>query len=502
MLRMAQVHYIRDLYEKEDLSLREISRLTKHSFNTVKKYAHQEDWGAKHLPNIEPLSYPVLGDYIPLINEWLEADRKVPKKQRHTMYRIFCRLRDEQGFTGSYSSVKRYVSKRKFVMKQEKEGFLPIAHPPGWGQVDFGKFMFYDKNQSEQAGYALTVSFPYSNKGYTLAFPSQNQECLLEGMKQIFAHIGGVPQRLRFDNMTTAVAQVLKGAERVLTDDFNRFMMHYRFRADFCNPASGNEKGNVENKVGYSRRNAFVPVPTITSFEEFNEYLMGWCEKDARRAHYVRKVPIQELWEEEAVQLLELPKYPFPVFRYSTLTVNKNGFATIDTNRYGLSPSLAGETVQAKIYFDRVEFFYDHHPVGSFKRCYDANKEIYDWTQYVTTLCRKTRAVEHTRFFRMMPQKWQVFLKQNHGKERKNALQLLNEIVTDGNASLCEDALTLAEENGRTDADSIRQCYYLIAKKEYRPDPLKLGAAPMLNYNPNLSVYDGLMGGDLYVRQH
>ena len=145
----------------------------------------------------------------------------------------------------------------------------------------------------EHKGYALTVSFPYSNKGYTQAFPSQKQECLLEGLKRIFEHIGGVPCRIRLDNMTTAVAQVLKGAERVLTDGFMRFMLHYRFHAEFCNPASGNEKGNVENKVGYSRRNAFVPVPTITSFEAFNEQLLAWCEKDAEREHYKHKRPIQ-----------------------------------------------------------------------------------------------------------------------------------------------------------------------------------------------------------------
>ena len=95
-----------------------------------------------------------------------------------------------------------------------------------------------------------------------------------------------------------------------------------------------------------------------------------------------------------------------------------------------------------------------------------------------------------------MPERWQEYLASTAGKERKNALQLLNEIVTDGNSALCDDALELAAENGRTDADSLRQCYYMIAKKEYRPDPLRLGAAPVLNYDPNLSVYDGLMGGE------
>ena len=499
MLRMAQVQYIKDLYENEEVSLREISRRTGHCFETVQKYAYQTDWSESRLPDIEPKSYPVLCDYIPTIDKWLEEDRKVPRKQRHTMKRIYDRLRSECGFQGSYSSVKRYVRKKKYVMKTQREGFLPLDHPMGNGQVDFGEFLYRDAAGLEQKGYALTVSFPYSNKGYTQAFPSQNQECLLEGMKQIFERIGGVPPVLRFDNMTTAVAQVLKGHDRVITDGFSRFMLHYRFQAEFCNPASGNEKGNVENKVGYSRRNAFVPVPTIVSFEDFNEHLWNWCEEDAERKHYKRKVPIQELWQEEAGSLLKLPEYPFPVFRYASLTVNKTGFVTIDTNKYGLSPALAGEIVQAKIFYDHVEFYHAHQMVGRFRRSYKENEEVYDWTQYVSTLCRKPAAIESTRFFRQMPQRWQAYLSSTQGKERKDALRLLKEIVSDGNAELCDDALELASENGRTDADSLRQCYYMIAKKEYRPDPLALGTTPILNYHPNLSAYDGLMGGDMRV---
>ena len=104
---MAQIHYIKDLYENEDLSLREIARRTEHSFATVQKYAYQEDWSGDTLPNVAPEDYPILGAYIPYINEWMEADRKVPRKQRHTARRIYDRLCKEKGYTGSYSSVKR-----------------------------------------------------------------------------------------------------------------------------------------------------------------------------------------------------------------------------------------------------------------------------------------------------------------------------------------------------------------------------------------------------------
>ncbi|MBR3431456.1 MAG: hypothetical protein IKG87_15295 [Clostridia bacterium] len=95
---MAQIHYIKDLYENEDLSLREIARRTQHSFSTVQKYAYQEDWSKDTLPNVAPEDYPILGAYIPYINEWMEADRKVPRKQRHTARRIYDRLCTENGY--------------------------------------------------------------------------------------------------------------------------------------------------------------------------------------------------------------------------------------------------------------------------------------------------------------------------------------------------------------------------------------------------------------------
>ncbi len=496
MLRMAQINYIKDLYENEDVSLREISRRTGHSFQTVQKYAYQENWSAEKLPDLEAEHYPNLEKYIPRIDEWMEADRKLPRKQRHTAMRIYHRLVEEQGYQGSYSSVKRYVRKKKYVLRLAAEGYLPLAQPCGHGQVDFGESLYYDTQGKERKGYALTVSFPQSNKGYTQFFPSQNQECLLEGLKRVFEHIGGVPPRLRFDNLSTAVVKVLEGGERELTEGFTRFMLHYRFHADFCNPAAGNEKGNVENKVGYSRRNAFVPVPTVTSFEEFNKHLWEWCEKDAQRLHYKYKVPIQELWEGDRESLMKLPEYPFPVFRYEALSVNKYGFTVIDTNKYGLAPTLAGKTVQAKIFFDHVEFYHDHQLVGQYRRSYGRDEELYDWTQYVGTLLKKPGAVEHTRFFKQLPQQWQELLAQSRGRERKGALRLLDEIVRDGNAPLCEDALSMAAENGRTDPDSIRQCYYMITRKEFRPEPLELRAStPKLRYDPNLTAYDRLTGG-------
>jgi len=493
VLRMTQVEYIRDLYENEGKSLREIARQTRKDFRTVAKYAQQNNWNPP--VKLKAESYPVMCGYVPVVSEWLEQDEREPRKQRHTAKRIYDRLRDEHGFKGSYSSVKRYVAVKKEEMKKYRESFLPLDHSPGHAQVDFGKFKYYDSAGMDQKGYALIVSFPYSNTGWMQVFQSENQECLLEGLKRVFYHIGGVPVRLRCDNMTAAVAQVLEGAERVISDGFYRFMLHHRFKADFCTPAKGNEKGNVENKVGYTRRNMLVPVPTIIDFDAFNEELLRRCDEDFEREHYERGALIRELWEEEKCHLLTLPEHEYEVFRYESLSVNKSGFVTVDTVKYGLSPEFYGKAVQAKICFDRIEVFYDHSLLKSFRRSYEKNSENSDWKDYLPSLVKKPGATEHTRFFNQMPKQWQEYLKSVKGQERKSALLLLSEIVRDGNESLCDDALEMAGEYGKLDYDNIRQCYLFIAKPENHPKPLRLlTEPPLLNYRPDLSVYDSLTG--------
>jgi hypothetical protein len=168
----------------------------------------------------------------------------------------------------------------------------------------------------------------------------------------------------------------------------------------------------------------------------------------------------------------------------------------VDTVKYGLSPELYGKVVQAKIYFNKIEVFYDHCLLKTCRRSYEKNSENFDWKDYLPSLVKKPGATEHTRFFNQMPKLWQEYLKSVTGRERKSALLLLCEIVKDGNEALCDEALELANEYGKLDSDNIRQCYLLISKPENYPQPLKLGAeTPLLNYCPDLTVYDNLTGG-------
>ena len=150
---MAEQEYIRHLYEDEGKSIREIARMTGCNFRTARKYATKEDWNEERKREVRPESYPVLKEYIPTIDAWLEADRKAPRKQRHTAKRVYDRLRDEKGYRGSYTSVKRYVRRKKQMLRVASEGYVPLAQPEGHAQVDFGEFQYHDGEGRERKGY-------------------------------------------------------------------------------------------------------------------------------------------------------------------------------------------------------------------------------------------------------------------------------------------------------------------------------------------------------------
>jgi len=251
MLTMTNIKYIRDLFEEKGLSLREIARVTGYNFRTIRKYVDKEDWSQ---PVVKRVRQTLIDKYKDDIDEWLISDINAPRKQKHSSKRIFNKLKQKYNneFNISYRTVARYVSLKKKALHQESHGYIPLEHPAGEAQVDFGRAVFLE-NSIRYEGYYVTMSFPYSNGGYIQLFKGANIECLLQGMKNIFEHMEKVPTCIWFDNDKTIVKKILSNGERKVTDAFARFSMHYRFESNFCNPNSGHEKGHVENKVGYTR---------------------------------------------------------------------------------------------------------------------------------------------------------------------------------------------------------------------------------------------------------
>jgi transposase len=204
----------------------------------------------------KPVARPKLGPWLGVVDQILAEDESQSKKQRHTARRIFDRLKTEHAFTGGYTIVKDYVREARL---QHKEVFVPLAHPPGDAQADFGEALATIGGVEQQAHF-LCMDLPHSDDAFVVAFPAENTESFCEGHKQAFAYFGGVPRSILCDNTKIAVKEIAGDGERKPTEEFSRLKSHYLFEAKFGRPAKGNDKGKVEGLVGYARRNFMVPV--------------------------------------------------------------------------------------------------------------------------------------------------------------------------------------------------------------------------------------------------
>src|SRR3954464_15647013 len=221
----------------------------------------------------KPPARPKLDPFTPIINRILEADRSAPPKQRHTAKRIYERLRDEHAYVGGYTIVKDYVREQQ---ARAREMFVPLVHPPGHAQVDFGEAVAVIGGV-RQAIHLFCLDLPQSDACFVKAYPAERTEAFLDGHNAAFAFLGGVPRSILYDNTRLAVAQILGHGERERTRAFAELQSHYLFLDRFGRPGKGNDKGKVEGLVGYARRNFLVPIPTAASFAELNARLERHC---------------------------------------------------------------------------------------------------------------------------------------------------------------------------------------------------------------------------------
>ena len=266
----------------EGMSVREASRVFGLHRDTVRKMlAYSAPPGYRRQ---DPPRRPRLEPFTGVIYTILEADRRVPRKQRHTAKRIFERRRDEYGFGGQHTIVKDHVRERR---RRSQEMFVPLSHSPGHAQCDFGEARVVIGGVERKVHY-FVLDLPRSAGCFVKAYPAETTEAFLDGHVSAFAFRGGAPQSILYDNTRLAVARILGDGRRQRTRAFTELQSHYRFEDRFGRPGKGNNQGKVEGMVGYMRRNFLVPVPSFESFEALNAHLKrSWLGRmDARlRGH-------------------------------------------------------------------------------------------------------------------------------------------------------------------------------------------------------------------------
>lgn len=394
---MVQVEYIRFLYYQQHKSIRAIARELHCSRKTVRKVLNLEDIRDYHYHLEKPKPCPVTGPYLEIIRTWLEEDKTRPKKQRHTARRIYERLRDEYGFTGSERSIRRAVRKLRKADTQP-EVYIPLEFSLGEAaQCDWGEAQVYIGDKLTTV-YLFCMRLCASRVSFVRAYLHQKQEAFLEGHRLAFEFFGGVPRKVIHDNLKQAVKKILTGTKREEQEAFLALKAHYVFQAEFCNPGEGHEKGQVESLLGYSRRNFLVPIPQVASIEELNQYLLAKCQEYAGE-HLVPGTQrrIAEVWEEEKERLLPLPPKPFGCYRQAFARVDRYSRVRFENNYYSVPSRYVGEILTVRAYVDYIEVWAGKEVVSRHNRLYGNGLQSLDPRHYLDELLRKPRAIPNAK---------------------------------------------------------------------------------------------------------
>ena len=501
MIAMDKVHSIRQLFYEQGKSVSDIAAETGHDRKTISKYLDMTDFNTPEPKKEDPENMcPKLDAYKPLIDQWLLDDRKAPRKQRHTAKRVFKRLLAEsEGFDCSYRLVAQYVAYRKAQMNLDnKKSYLPLIHYPGEAQADFGTAQFFENSLSHEGKY-LVLSFPFSNAGYLQLMYGENAECFMEGMIDMFAHLGGVPTEIWLDNTSTLVTKILKDGGRQLTDKFLRFSEHYGFRYKFMNPESGWEKGNVENKVGYSRRNFLVPPPRFMELSEYNHRLLAEADSDMDREHYHYDQTILERFGEDKKALLPLPDVAFDPARYETVLTDKWGRFTLEKGKheYSVSPDHVCTNVWLKITSRQVQVMdMQHRSIVTHRRLYgDQKQSSMEWLPYLTAISRKPRSLFNSGIYDMMPENMQRYVKSCGSTDRGAILKVLAELTGRTGFDSALQTVNQALLYQVRDPDSLKNLYRRLYADvpELPPMPVQSGVPTLKQMPVDLASYDLLL---------
>lgn len=503
MLAMDQIHHIRQLYYEQGLTnISEIARQTGLDWKTVQKYVDMTDFNIPDPIPVPKQFCPKLDPFKPTIDQWLQEDRMAPRKQRHTAKRVYHRLRKEaKGFDCSYSLVAEYVSaKKKELNLRKPQGYLPLIHYPGEAQGDFGSADFYE-NGLRYSGKYFVLDFPYSNSGYLQLHYGENMECLLESMRAIFEHIGGVPTEIWFDNTKTIVTRIIKENGREVTERFARFQEHYGFRSVFMNPDSGHEKGGVENKVGYDRRNLLVPVPRFLTLAEYNRQLLKACDSDSDREHYrFKSETIEERFGMDRKAFRPLPDIPFDTAAYVQVLTDKWGKFKLENGRhtYSASPGYAQQNVWLKITAEFITVMdKKQKEIAVHRRLYgDTEQESMQWLPYLRYISRKPRSLRNSGIYGMMPDPMQRYIDICGTGECGRILKALTELTERTGFDSAVQTVNQALIYQATDGDSLRNLYRRLYSDVPELPPLapQPGIPSMAQMPSGLSEYDALLG--------
>jgi len=496
MKRMSDYDLVRQMFYRRGVGKREISRRTGIHRDTIEKMLRYSRPPGYRLT--KPRSKSKLGPYLHIIDQMLEDDKKAPKKQNHTAIRILNRLKEEFGFTGSYTIVKDYVREKK---RRMKEVFFPLEQRPGTSQIDFGKAKVIMAGK-ECKVHIFCMGLPFSDAIFVRAYPTEAIEAVLDGHNSAYAFFNGVPPTALYDNMSTAVKNLYKDRDNDLTDDFKALRSHYLFESSFCNVARPNEKGLVEGLVGYARRNFMVPVPRAASWDDLNSSLTNQCKKRLSMKAASKDKTIGELLEEERPLFLPLPDKPYDACRMEHRRANSLSLVRFFNNSYSVPVEHAYQDVTVKGYVHQIKICHKNEVIAVHKRCYEGDEFIFEPLHYLPLLERKPGALDGAMPFTgwELPKCFEAlrrYLEARNGNSGKREYVQVLQLLRDYGMSEVRKGIEKAFECNSVNFESIK--LLLMSGREISFEAVRLSEArlrglPKIAIRPaNINRYNELM---------
>lgn len=338
----------------------------------------------------KPPFRPKLDPFTGVIDAIMASDKDRPKKQRHTAKRIFERLRDEHDFTGGMTIVKDYVAGWR---QRTQEMFVPLVHPPGHAQADFGEAIGVIGGVERKIHF-LAIDLPHSDAIFVVAYPSETTEAFCDGHVKAFAFFGGVPQSILYDNTKIAVARILGDGRRQRTRVFSELQSHYLFTDRFGRPGKGNDKGKVEGLVGYARRNFLVPIPVFADFEALNAHLLECCRKRlADRLRGQVGTIGDRLDHDLAVFQKPLPA-PYDACEKKPGTVSSLSLVRYRCNDYSVPTAYGHQKVLIRGYVHEVVISCGAQIIARHPRSYERDDFVFNPLHYLALIEQKTNALD------------------------------------------------------------------------------------------------------------
>jgi transposase len=427
----------------------------------------------------QPPARPKLDPLVPVIDAILASDREAPVKQRHTAQRIFERLRDEHGYTGGYTVVKDYVRPARLRLR---EAFVPLSHPPGHAQVDFGQCIGFIGGV-RTVMHVFCMDLPHSDAPFVKAYPAETTEAFLDGHVSAFGFFGGVPLSILYDNTKLAVARILGDGQRTRTRAFTELISHYLFKDRFGRPGKGNDKGKVEGLVKHTQRSFMTPLPHAASFEALNAALEARClaRQDEHAGRHEETIGERLLRDLAALKIL--PAGRFEPCEKKPARAASTALVRYRMNDYSVPTAYAFRDVLVKGFVDRVLIVAGAEIIARHERVYGRGEFIFDPLHYLALIEQKPGALDQAAPLQnwALPEGFQRIRQLlearmgNRGKREFIQILRLMEVFPE---TVVSAAVIEAMRLGAIGFDAVKQL--VLARVEQRPARLDLTRYPYL----------------------